>query len=146
MIQLTNLPFARTKIPYGHRFVYHPVPCLWPWQAEEDGPTPWDPTPARGACKKLLAPGFRATHVQSLQPFGQGISRQKIFLCLSLCGSAFARKISSSFKKKSKTCVCMTEREKGKKAQHSINLSILPCFPYQHCIWQSFKFLLPFQI
>ena len=35
----------------------HPVPCLWPGKAVEDGPKPWDPAPTWETQKRLLVLG-----------------------------------------------------------------------------------------
>lgn len=52
-------------------FTSDPILCLWPWNAMEDGLSPYDSESTWEVQKKLLFPNFRLVQLKPLQLFGE---------------------------------------------------------------------------
>lgn len=67
MAQMPNPDIASAGNSYGHWFVSHPAPGLWPGKEMEDGPSLWDPIPTQ----KFLAPSFGSPQFWPAWSFGK---------------------------------------------------------------------------
>lgn len=74
------------NISYGCQFVQqvlyfpHPISCLWPANATEDGPSTWAPGPICEIQKEAPGSWLQITQLQLLWPSGTCISGWKIFI------------------------------------------------------------------